>query len=364
MTTGPDPFLPRTPLSRELLERYAAGRLDPDEQHAVELHLEQDPLLREAAEGLRMPGATDALAGLRRPKAGHWGARLLGLAIIAGTIALLVAVLRTPEPRQQEVRALLSGGVVLEAQPVPTQVESTLAVVHAEIAASTALPPSPHAPRSLHDRFLRPDTVPPSPMPREPVERMDGTPVVVERSMDTAAIARVKRSTRPSRRLVFLHDLKVVHPNELYGAGGPPLPSPGVPADKADPAGRDAGRLSAEKAAMAYLDYMDGALGAFATGHQRTALDDLYFLLGQYPDDVNARFYAGLCCYDLGLLARARAFFASVKDNPVDSFNEEAAWYLALTIARMDGAAAARPAFERIAAGEGFYAAQARAKLH
>ena len=116
MTTGPDPFLLRTPLSRELLERYAAGRLDPDEQHAVELHLEQDPLLREAAEGLRMPGATDALAGLRRPKAGHWGARLLGLAIIAGTIAWLVAVLRTPEPRQQEVRALLSGGVVPEAQ--------------------------------------------------------------------------------------------------------------------------------------------------------------------------------------------------------------------------------------------------------
>lgn len=35
---------------------------------------------------------------------------------------------------------------------------------------------------------------------------------------------------------------------------------------------------------------MNGALGALAAGDDRIALDDLYFLLGQYPADVNAQF--------------------------------------------------------------------------
>ena len=43
MAHSTDPFTPSTPLSRELLERYAQGRLTDGERHAVELHLESDP---------------------------------------------------------------------------------------------------------------------------------------------------------------------------------------------------------------------------------------------------------------------------------------------------------------------------------
>ncbi|MBS1583479.1 MAG: hypothetical protein JST66_14860 [Bacteroidetes bacterium] len=357
MATGTDPFTPRTPLSKEQLERYAAGGLGPEERHAVELHLEQDPLLREAAEGLQAPGAVAALAGLR-PRA-RWGPRLLGLGIIVGVIALLVAVLRAPEPEQRQVQALLGGGALPD-PATPEQVaavDSTLDVVHAEIAGSTALPESLHTNRSAHDRFLQRDTAQVR-VVRESLEHVTGGPVVLRRGADTVAV-RLRPAPRPSRQLVFLHDLKVVHPRELYGDRGPGLPSPGVPADAA---GREVPVPSGPAADMAYLDYMDAALGAFVSGRQRVALDDLYFLLGQYPDDVNARFYAGLCCYDLGLFARARGFFAGVATDPVDTFNEEAAWYLALTTERADGPAAAAPLFRRIAEGGGFYAGKAQAR--
>ena len=62
MPTGMhDRFAPRGHLSPEQLRAYAEGRLSNAERHAVELHLENDPLAREAMDGLELPGA---IAGL------------------------------------------------------------------------------------------------------------------------------------------------------------------------------------------------------------------------------------------------------------------------------------------------------------
>jgi hypothetical protein len=95
----------------------------------------------------------------------------------------------------------------------------------------------------------------------------------------------------------------------------------------------------------------------------RGCLEDLLFLLAQYPRDLNARFYAGLCCYNLGLADRAAAYMQAVLDDPMDTFHEEAAWYLALSIERAQGMENARAHFQHVAAGGGFYAAQARDRL-
>ena len=107
---------------------------------------------------------------------------------------------------------------------------------------------------------------------------------------------------------------------------------------------------------------MDEALGRFAENDHKGCLDDLRFLLAQYPDDVNALFYGGLCAYNLGMYDRARALLHRAATHPVDVFNEEAAWYHALTLERL-GADGALDAFVRISANEGFYAEQARQHL-
>ena len=98
---------------------------------------------------------------------------------------------------------------------------------------------------------------------------------------------------------------------------------------------------------QAYLDYMDVALGALAKGNDRTALDDLYFLLGQFPGDVNAQFYAGLACYRLGLYPRAIRLLHAAADNTVDSFQEESLWYEALATTKQDGSRRTRQKTER-----------------
>lgn len=353
MASVPDPFTPRAHVDRADVERYLQGRLDPEESHRVELHLENDPMLREAMEGLALPGALRALGGMRSPwpGAGTWPWRLVLAGLVFSGAALWVAL--------QQVRKTAPGAqasAVHLPAPVPSTavaaVESTLQAVHREIDALPQPLPS-QLPKALTAENFRQ-------VHKEeagPVDRMDGRIADLGHSLDPMA-PRPERGARPTRKLVFLHGLKLVHPGEL-ALQGVELPSPGVAANESELA---AGTLS-DQHPVPYLEWMDQALGAMERGDPKRALDDLYTVLGQYPSDVNAQFYAGLACYRLGLYPRAAALLGQAERNKVDSFREEARWYAALTAERWEGRAAARAAFGRIAQEGGFYAGQALQRL-
>ncbi len=359
MAHNTNPFTPNTPLSRELLERYAAGQLSPEERHRVELHLENDPLLQDAAEGLMMHGAVEALATMHRPKSsgpGNGTYLALGAVLVVVSIALWIA-LSDPTTSSHQRDPHVSVKIDAPAA-IPAAVESTLLVVHAEIDALPELTENVVESGKVRDRFHQKDSES-APSERPAIERMDGAPVKLDRVSDIPSPA-VKHATKPSRRLLFLHGLKVVHPDEMDRERRALLRSPGVAAN-VEPMRRDS--IPSGPSAVPYLSLLDEALGAFTRGEERIALDDLYFLLGQYPEDVNAQFYAGLSCYRLGLYPRAIRLLHAAADNTVDSFIEEAVWYEALAKAKQDGKTAARSAMEQIANGGGFYAAQAKALL-
>ncbi len=110
---------------------------------------------------------------------------------------------------------------------------------------------------------------------------------------------------------------------------------------------------------MAYLPFMDAAMGKFKAHHHKGALLELRFLLDQYPDDVNALFYAGLCAYNIGAYERAENFLARTATHRIDTFDEEAQWYHALALEQLGDHSGAQQAFARIAAQGGFYATRA-----
>lgn len=352
-----DPFAPRAPLSRALLERYAQGRLTPAEEHAVELHLEQDPLAHEAAEGLQLPGAVQGLQTLRKPVGPVSWKGLLLLAVVVGVGFLAVYRSLAPAPPDTRVPAPAQASGPSAQETLPAAVESTLQVVDAEIALHAQLAHEAPGAAPSTERFH--GTGPASPATERPsLERLEAQPATLERGLRPVA-PKTSAPPRPSRQLVFLHNLKLVHPDELYGSEAPRLLSPGVPANVEPARGAQVGMLPDPQR---YLDFMAEALAGIANGQDRRALDDLYFLLDQYPGDVNAQFYAGLACFRLGLYMRAQRFFHSASTHAVDSFNEEAAWYEALCLEQVAGPEAAAPAFTRIARSGGFYAEQARLK--
>ncbi|HEX2617775.1 MAG TPA: hypothetical protein VHL57_09555 [Flavobacteriales bacterium] len=359
MTTERIP--PTTPPSREHLLRYLRGELSPAEQHAVERQLEADPLLREAVEGLSAPGALAALGALRAPVSAapaQWPYRVFGGALVVGVVGLVVWMVRMPQPSPQDVKQLLNTQQEPEVSFAVPNTDSVLRVVHNEIAAVETTPIISHvASPAVPERFQLADTLVLPVVRDTSVHRVQAQPVTVH--VAPAQDPPKVHAERPSRQLVFLHDLKLVHPRELYGSHPPMLVPSGVSADREN--------ANAPKPAdpvnVSYLDFMDRAMEAFAQGRFSTALDDLYFLLGQYPDDVNAQFYAGLCCYDLGIYPRAQRLLDRAAQNKVDTFNEEATWYSALALEQQQGKSAVQDVFARIAQEGGFYAERAKAKL-
>jgi tetratricopeptide (TPR) repeat protein len=115
----------------------------------------------------------------------------------------------------------------------------------------------------------------------------------------------------------------------------------------------------AEQRQMRYTPFMEEALSKFVRNDHKGCLEDLRFLMGQYPDDVNALFYAGLCCYNLGMNERAKEFLQRAATHPVSLFDEEATWYHALSLERLGDGDQARIEFARIAKAGGYYAERA-----
>ena len=355
MPTGTDtrPFHPGPPATRAELEAYLRGSLARDRAHQVERQLEADPLLREAAEGLAMPGALEALPDLRRPDGGGG----TGTMVLIAAAALLLAggawwLLQEREgTHREEPAAIHSTG--------PVQLErSHLTSIEPEIDGERSTVPDPlPAAQDLHDRVVALDTTIPRERGVEPLTRR-----TIELPLPEPTSPKPLRAVRGGRRLVFLHDLKLVDPSELYPVDPLVNAGPeGVDARFSDRQEQEAAREPVRT--MRYLDFMDRALGLFSRGDARGAMQELDFLLDQYPDDVNARFYSALCAFQLGQYAEARSGFSNVSVHPVGSFAEEARWYRALSTERVSGWNAARPLYESVATGGGFYAGRARERL-
>ncbi len=354
-----NPFTPSGTLSREQLERYVRGELSPAERHHVERRMESDPLLRDAVEGLHMQGAIAELVALNktRPSASGSGARTW---MIAGVtlIALVIAFWRVERPEP------ILPNMVLVPEPVAIPVTpAQQAAFTQEVAQATALPESLMSAYRGADHFVVPvDTLdvvvreqPPAHVDARPVGQVQTSPMDVEKPNAVPVPA-------PSRKLLFFFDLKLVHPQELYAIDPVlELANGSVDARFSDAEARSAARPT--EYAVPYDRYFKIAMGKFSRGDRQGCLEDLFVVLEEYPEDVNALFYAGLCCYDLGLFQRSAGLLEVARQHEVDTFIEEAEWYLALAVERARGKEEALPLLNAVVDRGGFYAARAKDHL-
>lgn len=359
------PFAPTVTASREQLQAYVEGRSTPSEQHAIEVQLENDPFLRDALEGLQEPGAFAEFDQLVPPSIPTQ--RTGSLWVVAATIAVItgsvVAFSVTQEvssgknstvavvPSQGEPKNDVEPQLIAELEPLPP----------AEIAASVQLAETlqiGHQMNDLHAKAMEHvvDTREPiildSMVAVDPVLKLDRVP-------DKPEPVRAKKA---SLQLIYLHDLKLVDPKELYTRMAMlDVSEQGVDASFSDADAKNAAKQNQRM--MPYTPYMDAAMGKFVRNDHKGCLLDLQRVIDQYPDDVNALFYSGLCCYNLGLYQRAKRFLSRAATHTINVFDEEADWYHALTLKHTGEGEAARSSFLRIAEQNGFYADRARKEL-
>lgn len=113
------------------------------------------------------------------------------------------------------------------------------------------------------------------------------------------------------------------------------------------------------KVDIPYVDYLNKSLGLVNKGKWKPALSRFEEILKIYPDDVNARFYAGWCYFNLGQYEDACIYFSACLQLPYSNFNEESQWYLAQSRLKNNEKSIAKELFVKIKNEHGFYAKQA-----
>ena len=161
---------------------------------------------------------------------------------------------------------------------------------------------------------------------------------------------------------MFFYDLKLVHPRELYPID-PVLDLADGSVDARYSDARSEANAGPIDRNVPYDRYFRTAMGKYARGDRQGCLEDLFVVLEEYPEDVNALFYAGLCSYDLGLFERAASLLDRARQHRIDTFLEEAEWYHALAMERAYGRDRSLPLLNAVVERSGFYADRARTQL-
>lgn len=164
---------------------------------------------------------------------------------------------------------------------------------------------------------------------------------------------------------IYLHDLKLIDYRNYRSQ--PQVKTrqmilTGLPANHEDDEMEDPDPTWQE-VDVPYIDFIDKSMRIFGQGNYKRALSRFETILETYDMDINARFYAGLCFYNLGEYEQAVFNFEACINGPYSNFDEEALWMTGLTYEHMGERIKARKIFEEIEKDGGYYADQAKKKL-
>ncbi len=168
-------------------------------------------------------------------------------------------------------------------------------------------------------------------------------------------------------KMLYIKNLKAVDYSVFYSANVAKKEwlLTGVSADKEN-AGSEGIMVDHVVTYIPYKAFLNEYLSKFAENDFKGALTGLLIIQQQFPDDLNASFYSGLCYYNLGKNRQAITAFDKAISNSFTTFKEEAEWYKALCLIE-DGSkknkAMAKELLQKITNDKGFYSKRAAEKL-
>jgi len=121
--------------------------------------------------------------------------------------------------------------------------------------------------------------------------------------------------------------------------------------------------LTEETKSIGYDNYLTETLELLQQEQWEDALSRFRVILKNYPKDLNASFYAGLSCFNLGKYEQAKLYFENAYAADMYNFYEEAKWFDSLCLEYTKKTKEARKIWKNIVAANGFYASSAQQKL-
>ncbi|MBL0096917.1 MAG: hypothetical protein IPP46_10790 [Bacteroidetes bacterium] len=171
-------------------------------------------------------------------------------------------------------------------------------------------------------------------------------------------------SGRPEVPIIYMNNLKVMDFSGKYAVAGQIFEVPQNLHPRFANA-KDSGQesLQADQDTVFYRELLRSALLAFGRDDFNQTIEQLSIILQKYPEDDNALFYSAFSLAQQGNLNKAIGLFKRLTVKKHSAFIEEASFHLAETYRQNGNVKESEVLFKRIAAGEGFYAGQAKLKL-
>jgi TolA-binding protein len=105
-----------------------------------------------------------------------------------------------------------------------------------------------------------------------------------------------------------------------------------------------------------YIDFLDASLSLVERKQYKRAIPQFVQILSTYPTDVNALFYAGLCCYHANEYTKAISYFKQLEMADFTNFDEEVEWFQWLCFNQLKDQQNSARFAAKIRTRNGFYA--------
>ena len=188
---------------------------------------------------------------------------------------------------------------------------------------------------------------------------LEPLPPVIEQKPVTVSKQKIAKE-------IYLHDLKAID-YSLYRSKPTvqieQIILTGIPANQEDTNDVVKEEPQMKLVYIPYMDYLGKSLNYTNRGKWKQALSRFNEIIKNYPDDLNARFYAGWCYYNLGQYNDACINFSACLQLEFSNFNDEAEWYLAESRLANGEKNSAKELFIKIRNQKGFYSKQAEKVL-
>jgi len=109
-----------------------------------------------------------------------------------------------------------------------------------------------------------------------------------------------------------------------------------------------------------YFNYLQETMKLFSKKMYGMALSNFNHILNNYPDDVNALFYGGLCHFEQNQFKESIVFFDLARKSSFINFREESEWFLLLCFIESNDLNNARLLRNEIINCNGFYSKKAK----
>ena len=343
------------------LNRYLNGEMSGVERNAIEKEALNNPFLAEAIEGLtKYPGSLEEFRQQHKKRFSKKRdyTLLIGISVLIGFFIISYTIKFEPRPGFVDVfkEKTISQELYIErdfhlneVEQIPTAIDTLNTVDYNTII------PVDEIQRKQLDQAQKEEY-------NSPLESIDvEDPVIHEDEMEIIEEDRY-HAGQVSLETIYMSDLMVVdyrvinRPNkkiqymrlELTGTSA---------SQENDNSTNDTWTES--QVEVPYVNYLRKSMGFFAKGEHKKALSRYETILEQYPQDINAHFYGGLCYFNLGQYKKCITYFDSILQDEFHVFDEACLWYKSKALIQLEQTREAKALLLKIIARGGFYSEDA-----